>query len=860
MRGISQRWFWPAVIVLLATYFNWGHIRAYLPALWVWAAEPVTSAQYDGVDARLIGLLEKGQYGELEDGCRQQLSKTPGSAPVLRMLGEAQEIRGRYAEARSSYEQAIRANPRSYGTRLQLAKLLRLIGERDLERKTLVELVPMLRALEERSAAEETVLGEALYLLELYHDSNEAYQRALKKDARYVPALVRRGQLFAEKQDFPYAAQLFKEALKLHPDSVEAMMGLAITMPDGAASESEGLAQKVLSVNPRSMEAQGFLATRAIHSDSLDEARKHVDAALAVNSNYPEALGLSAAIYYFLGDDLGYRQELAKIRTVSRSNPEAYNLLSELCGTRYRYQEAADFARQALVEDADYWPAHATLGVNLLRLGNLVEGKQFLETAFKHDPFDVRVKNTLVLLDSLEKFQTVAWGDFKVLLDKDEAAVMEGYVRDLLEEASSKMTARYRFKPQGPVQVEIYPEHGDFAVRTLGLPGIGALGACFGRVVVMDSPRAKKQGEYTWGSTLWHEYVHVLTLQCSNFRIPRWMSEGISVMEERRGRPGWGDDLNLVFLQAIKENQLLEMARLNDGFHRPKSPFQVGLSYYQASKVCEYLESRYGWDKMLIMLDNYRQGWSTPRVFKETLGVELKDFDKEFREHLKTEIGAYMEAVDFGVAKKLQSKPADQETLEELLKSHPNEFFINLRLGKMRFEANDLEGAEKCLLRAQAAFPLYGEEDNPYLLLADLYEKKGRPDLAIGQLASFLKVNEGNYQIAMRLAKLLLAAERHSEAQQALMAAAYLNPFDGAMHKLLGDLFLQDGKHRQAVREFQVLLALNPTDKAGAYYDLSRAYLASGLKAQAKTAVLKALEIAPSFAEAQDLLLKIVGD
>lgn len=146
------------------------------------------------------------------------------------------------------------------------------------------------------------------------------------------------------------------------------------------------------------------------------------------------------------------------------------------------------------------------------------------------------------------------------------------------------------------------------------------------------------------------------------------------------------------------------------------------------------------------------------------------------------------------------------------------------------------------------------------MMLADLYEKQKRPDLEREQLAALLRVNEGGYAVAMRLAKLQLAAGNRTEAEPVFTSAAYMDPFDPEMHTLFGNALLQGGKHREAVREFQILLALNPTDKAGAYFDLARAYLAAGMKAQAKSAVLKALEIAPSFPQAQDLLLKIAGE
>ena len=65
---------------------------------------------------------------------------------------------------------------------------------------------------------------------------------------------------------------------------------------------------------------------------------------------------------------------------------------------------------------------------------------------------------------------------------------------------------------------------------------IGALGACFGRVVTMDSPQARPPGEFQWEATLWHELAHVITLQMSNQRVPRWLTEGISVYEEKQAR------------------------------------------------------------------------------------------------------------------------------------------------------------------------------------------------------------------------------------------------------------------------------------------------------------------------------------
>ena len=60
------------------------------------------------------------------------------------------------------------------------------------------------------------------------------------------------------------------------------------------------------------------------------------------------------------------------------------------------------------------------------------------------------------------------------------------------------------------------------------------------------------------------------------------------------------------------------------------------------------------------------------------------------------------------------------------------------------------------------------------------------------------------------------------------------------------------------MREFKVALAIGPADRASAHCDLAESYLLAGRAADAKREALAALEIAPSFERAQDLLLKAI--
>jgi hypothetical protein len=180
------------------------------------------------------------------------------------------------------------------------------------------------------------------------------------------------------------------------------------------------------------------------------------------------------------------------------------------------------------------------------------------------------------------------------------------------------------------VRVELFRSSADFSVRTVGLGGLGALGVSFGGVVAMDSPAARKVGEFNWGSTLWHELTHTFTLGLTGNRVPRWVSEGLSVYEERRARVGWGSDITPGLVAAYKAKRLHPVSRLNNGFVRPRYPEEVGLSYALASYVFEMMESEFGIAGIRRLLGAYREGRNTSQAFRAVAGIDGDEFDARF--------------------------------------------------------------------------------------------------------------------------------------------------------------------------------------------------------------------------------------
>ena len=228
------------------------------------------------------------------------------------------------------------------------------------------------------------------------------------------------------------------------------------------------------------------------------------------------------------------------------------------------------------------------------------------------------------ILDALEE------APIMVRLHKDEAQLLRPYVMELAERSAKQFAEKYKFKPTRPIHVELYSNHDDFAVRTMGMPGIGLLGVTFGYMVAMDSPSARDAGSYHWGTTLWHEMAHVITLEATNHLVPRWFSEGISVYEEWQTGPRPGEVIPLTVIQAIAEDKLLPVADLDAGFVRPTYPAQVAVSYTQAGLICLYISERWGHERLVGFLDAFARRMTTPEAVPAILEVSPAEFDEAF--------------------------------------------------------------------------------------------------------------------------------------------------------------------------------------------------------------------------------------
>ena len=831
-------------------------VRAYQE----WAARPDAPVEVHRQRARL--LTELGRYQEAEEALAGAGAPADELAAVL---GEVLLQTGRHDEALAAFQRAVDGGASDANlARLQIALLRLRGGERDEAMRIFDSFIDLYNGSRGSLSAEDLMaVGEAVRHLavgnpELFQDALLAYdEAAARAPADFRPKLLA-GELFLSRYQSPDAHASFDEVLSVNPRHPRALLGKARVLDfDGQDGEAIGRVRQALETNPDHVSARAFLARLHLKLEENALAVAELERALEVDPRSLEALSVLAAAHYLSGDLERYREARDRALALNPRFPDVYNTVAELAVDQRKYQEGVELAEQAVALDSTSWWGWGILGINQLRIGLIDEGRANVEKAFRGDPHNVWLFNTLELTDTFERYATVETPHFQLFIRGDEADLLAPYVGELAEEAYRALAARYGAEPPTPVRLELFPSHGDFSVRTLGLVGLGALGVSFGNVLVMDSPSAREAGEFNWASTLWHEIAHTFHLAMTDHRVPRWFSEGLAVHEQRLARPRWGMKPGVAFLQAYKAGRLHPVSDLNHGFVRPDYPEQILHSYLQASLVFDMIEERHGKDAILAMMRGYREGRTTEELVESVLGTSTEALDEAFDEYLTTTLAGPLEAVVTQAEPVQPGTPLD--ALRERAARYPGDFQGRAAYGQALLEAGELEQAEEQLRAALRLFPDYAGPGTPYWGLARIHRQRGELELAAGALQAIAERNEAAWEAHLEEIEIRRELGQAPGEITALERTLEVFPYEIALHERLAELYQAANNPGGVVRERQAVVALDPTDKAQAHYLLARAHLEAGDSAAARTQVLRALEIAPNYEEALDLLLTLRG-
>jgi len=372
------------------------------------------------------------------------------------------------------------------------------------------------------------------------------YTALINNFGDYAPVYIGAADMALRRNAYDLAEKHYQKALVVEPDNANALAGLAMCYHKAGDPRLKSVLAALLQKYPNNLTGNHIQIELLLDTNQIETADKLITPFLERNPNQLTMQSLKAAVLYLQDktEEVAALQE--KILQFNPHCSEIFSIPGKIASRKYRFAEAVAFLQQAITVNEQDIDARAQYALNLLRIGEDGMAKAQLERVFAEDPYHVQVYNQLHLLDSIDTFARIEVGPFVIQMPTEEQPVMSDDVAALLLEAFDHYQKKYEVQLKTPIHIQLFDNHDDFMVRSLGLPGsIGFMGICFGQLVTMDSPSARPKHEMNWRSVLWHEFVHVVTLQKTNNRMPRWLSEGISVYEEKQRSSAWGQDLDI---------------------------------------------------------------------------------------------------------------------------------------------------------------------------------------------------------------------------------------------------------------------------------------------------------------------------
>jgi tetratricopeptide (TPR) repeat protein len=788
--------------------------------------KPTSVAKEDDI-TNVLDLASKGEYQKAIEDSQNILTKNNDNFEVRFILGNLYLETGQYQKAEEILEFFSTLTP-SVISQLKADKLLLLSqgtwlyavrkGDKNLFHKVVGEYLPQIEKLQPENPALYTFWGNC----------------------------------YLEKGDVPASEECFKDALKLDSQDVEAYLGLATIHLISDTIKAIPFINQVLSLTnnapnipssnsvvfaPRA-EAFNLLATVQLINEQFSNAISSVNNALAINPNSISYRATKASIYYLNNNIQEFEKECKEVLSVNLKPAVFYLIIGNNCERRLFYPEAQAFYEKALAYDEHLWDAQIATGFNYLHLGPEYEdkGRKLLTDAFERDPFNVKAYNILKVLDALNnEFEVVKTKHFEIKLHKSERFLLEPYITELLETAYDKFVSLYQYKPTIPLLVEVFPNHNDFSVRLMGFPGfIGALGVCFVKTFLVLSPKAQEQmaERFHWGAITVHEFMHIITLQMSKFRVPRWFTEGCSVYAEKLFNPIWGEEIEDEIYQAMAKNKLQRLTTFID-----RRDADILHSYHLSSIIIEYIKNVYGMEKIVKMLNSWGECKNTETVFKECLGKSVSEFDDEFFNYLKNEF------------------------FKDI---NPKAFEDSFKKAKEFLKRNKIPEATAEFIKAKQYFPRYTKAgDSPYHYLISIYEEQGETDKMFQEIEELVKMNQHDFPNRLKLAKRYRSLKQYDKLVDLLKESVYLEPESIQLHDCLaeGYRFLKD--YTSALREYEIsikllwrLVASKKRNAALAdFYCLSaEIYLELNDKSKAKDFLTKAQEVFRDYKRIGELL------
>ena len=418
-------------------------------------------------------------------------------------------------------------------------------------------------------------------------------------------------------------------------------------------------------------------------------------------------------------------------------------------------------------------------------MGREAEARTLLKEAFDADPFHVRVKNSLDVLDVLDAMQTRTTPHFVIKYDKADARLIP-YLARHLETVYGELRQQFGYEPPGPTLVEIFNEsqgqsgHAWFSARMIGLPYLETVAASTGRIVAMVSPgETRTHGNFAWARTLKHEMVHVFNLQQTGYNIPHWFTEGLAVYAEKIPRPyRW----TVLLRQRAAAETLMNLETVNAGFARAMSGDECQLAYCQSELYVEYMLALGGSDAPRRWWRPTRRIPSTEAAIRKVFGISQAEFERGYTAFLRKQIDAT--PVLAAAESKRLSTPGRLETEGR-----------KIRRGRRALRPGRAAGSGESAMAGRPGAGLSGGGS----------EAESRPGAG-----SLCPDRAGRSASRKKLAELALERREAAVARRWATEALEIQVEDAEAHRLLAAALVELNELDRAIEEFEAAIELNP--------------------------------------------------
>ena len=796
--------------------------RMFLGGKYAEAAEIYERLSARSVDAALGRARCCQAMGKRDEAVRVLLAAKAENADIEAELAEMAFDRGDHEAARTHCERALSLDPEQLPARWIRGELFRTAGRLDEAEDTYAELITFYGEHEVSSPEGLRWIGRGASRYAEWnrlHDQfqflvNEFYPDILKLEPGYWQAHYEAGLLFLAKYNRADAVRHFKLALELNPNAAPVHVALAwLAMIDHRFHEARSAVDRALEIN------SGLQSAWLVKSD-LALANFDLPGAIEILEN--RALPLNPVSEVMLGRlTAGYL--LRDGRTENELNDRVDEIVDEVTGRnrhagdffftlgrwldeRHKAAEAERFYKEAVSRLPQQVGPTASLGLLYMHTGREDDARRALERTFAIDPFNVRAKNILEVLDLTDSMQTQDTGHCVLKYDGRRDRILVRYAAPYVDEVYLELCERFGYRPAEKPLVEIFNRakgvggHQWFSARMTGLPYVGTIAASTGRIVAMVSPgEPSLKTRFNWGRVLKHELVHVITLQQTDFNIPRWYTEGLAVWSEGGPRPqAWTE----LLVRRVGEDDLFNLESINFAFTRPDSSDDWAMAYCQAELYVEFMLRNHRPEVLVELLEAYAENPSTPEALERVFGLSTEEFQKAYV--------AFLDEVVAGV-KGLKAVEEDL-SVAELSAAHskrPKDVDVTARLALAYLR----RGADReALETASGALKLDGRHQLASYVLGRLYVRTGRADRAIKVLKDSLDRQQPEPRLLNLLAGLELKAEKYGEAAELYRLGVSCYPDNLRWTRALAGVYLLWGKERELALLLERIAEADPDD------------------------------------------------